>query len=252
MFFASAFSTGVKFAILETLALRFGKSRQGRSTTNLANAIGSFGKPVLISSGMSDVTEVLKAGEQFATKGLDVRLFQCTTEYPTPLEHVGLNVIDSIKARFAGPVGSLTINGSEIPSIAAISRGAHMIEAHLCFDKIQFSPDTASSLTPKQFHRLREARDAIHTMLSNPVDKRAMASSKTEMRHLFGKSLVLAKPMKRGDRVETIDLTTKIETWASIAFEGRFVVEENTFRDKTILKLRSKTILWVVVFFDNR
>ena len=82
---------------------------------------------------MSDVTELLKAGEQFSTKGLDVGLFQCTTEYPTPLEHVGLNVIDTIKARFAGPVGLSDHSGSEIPSIAAISRGAHMIEAHLCF-----------------------------------------------------------------------------------------------------------------------
>ena len=44
-----------------------------------------------------------------------------------------------------------------------------MIEAHLCFDKTQFGPDTASSLTPKQFHRLSEARDAIHTMLSVPL-----------------------------------------------------------------------------------
>ena len=209
VFFASAFSLEA-VAMLGDLGVEVWKIASGEiDNENLAKAIASFGKPVLISSGMSDVTEILKAGEQFATKGLDVGIFQCTTEYPTPLEHVGLNVIDTIKARFAGPVGLSDHSGSEIPSIAAISRGAHMIEAHLCFDKTQFGPDTASSLTPKQFHRLSEARDAIHTMLSSPVDKRAMATSKTEMRHLFGKSLVLAKPMKRGDRVETNDLTTK-------------------------------------------
>lgn len=209
VFFASPFSVEA-VDLLGALDVDLWKVASGEiDNSDLTKAIARFGKPVLISSGMSSVAELLTAAEQYSVAGFEVGVFQCTTEYPTPFERVGLNIIDEIKAQFAGPVGLSDHSGSEIPSIAAISRGAHMIETHLCFNKTQFGPDTTASLTPKQFRRLRKARDVIHSIISHPIDKSSISIEKRDLRRLFGRSLALRKSLPKGSKVAASDLTVK-------------------------------------------
>lgn len=209
VFFASVFSLDAA-ELMQRLDVDLWKISSGEiENAALAEKILSFKKPVLISTGMSTLETALHAAERFSSGGVATGLFQCTTQYPTPFTNIGLNVIDEIYSAFDGPVGLSDHSGSEYPSIAALARGADMIEVHLCFSKGQFGPDTKSSLTPKQFGRLRDARDSIHTMLTTPVDKSLAASEMSVTRFLFTQSLAPRRTLAKGHKVTAEDFTTK-------------------------------------------
>ena len=166
----------------------------------MLEAIAKTNKPILISSGMSDYSEL-----EFCTnylKGLNpkvkIGLFQCTTQYPTDPENIGLNVIQELKEKFDYPVGLSDHSGDVIPSIAAIASGANIIEAHICFDKNQFGPDSTSSLDRSQFIELCRARDLLHIINTNPVNKNEFAKKLSKTSKIFSRSIALAEDCRKG------------------------------------------------------
>jgi N-acetylneuraminate synthase len=165
---------------------------------NLLHAICATGRPVLLSTGMSDYDSIGSGVKFIQSKGVEVGLFQCTSNYPVPLSNIGLNVIDELKHRFKCPVGLSDHSGSIYPALATMARGADMVEAHIVFDRRMFGPDTTSSLLPDEFLCLTKARDAFYEMALNPVDKNVMAANLTDMRELFGKSVALVSDMPAG------------------------------------------------------
>lgn len=209
VFFASAFSLEA-VALLENLEVEIWKISSGEIENEaLAARILDTKKPVLISTGMSTLEMALTKSNEFTRHGVVTGLFQCTTQYPTPFENVGLNILDDMREEFSGPVGLSDHSGSEYPSIAAIARGANMIEVHLCMNKNQFGPDTSSSLDSEQFTRLKDARDCFHTMISNPVDKSLVAERAASTRILFAQSLAPKRALTKGHKMSAEDFSTK-------------------------------------------
>lgn len=168
------------------------------ATPDLLDAVLEGGEPLLVSTGIAGHAAIDAIIGKADKRGTPVALFQCTSEYPAPLEHVGLNVIDDLHQRYGVPVGLSDHSGSVWPAVAAMARGAAMIEVHIAFHKGQFGPDTAASLTPEQLAQLVEARDAIDLMLGHPVDKEASAALASGTRRTFGKSLALKAPLPAG------------------------------------------------------
>jgi N-acetylneuraminate synthase len=123
---------------------------------------------------------------------------QCTSAYPTTLDAVGLNVIDELRWEFGCPVGLSDHSGSVFPGLAALARGADLVEFHVTFDRRTFGPDVAASLTFEDVKLLSGMRDARHTMDSHPVDKDAMAEDLKGLREMFGKSLAPLHPIAAG------------------------------------------------------
>ncbi len=156
---------------------------------DLLDAMAAAGGPILLSSGMSRYDEIDAAVERFRAKKTPFALFQCTSRYPTPLKDVGLNVIDALKARYGCPVGLSDQTGVVHSALAAMARGADLLEVHVTFDKRMYGPDVPASVTVDELKFLCAARDAFHTMLSHPVDKDAMAEEMSLMRALFTKSI---------------------------------------------------------------
>ncbi len=162
--------------------------------------IASTKKPVLISSGMSTFEEISKTIDflRECQNDIQIGLFQCTTEYPTQPENIGLNLINELKLKFNCPVGLSDHSGDMIPPIAAMAIGANMIEAHICFSKNQFGPDSSSSLTENEFKEVCRARDLIFTMNENPVKKDDIASELSATSKAFSRSAALSSPQKKG------------------------------------------------------
>ena len=155
-------------------------------------------KPILLSTGMSDLNELDLTVSLINASKAPLAIFQCTSSYPTPLEEVGLNLLPELAAKFHCAVGLSDHSGKPFPAISAMALGAQLIEAHICYHHSQFGPDTVASLDPKQFKLVVEARDAIYTMMQNPVDK-ASWSKKTEgVRKMFTRSLALKDDMPQG------------------------------------------------------
>lgn len=194
------------------------------------------GKPVLISSGMSDLDETRRAVGFVSQRGCGVGVFQCTSKYPTPLEEVGLNLLDDYAREFRCPVGLSDHSGSPYPALAAMARGADMLELHLCFHKTQFGPDTVASLDPAQFRLVAEARDAFHIMASAPVEKNKAAEGLSGLRRLFTKSLALRRTCPAGTTL-TPELLTMKKPGTGIPanryddFIGRVLVREVSHRE---------------------
>lgn len=175
----------------------------------LLDAIIIGREPILLSTGISDFAAIERQVERLTKKQVPFALFQCTTRYPVPFEEVGLNVIDQLSRRFGCPVGLSDHSGSLWPSVAAMARGAALIEVHIAMHRRQFGPDTAASLDSAQLRQLVEARDAIAAMLSHPVDKDTVSSGLADTRQLFGKSLALKVPLPAGTVLLAEHLTLK-------------------------------------------
>ena len=175
----------------------------------LLEPMADSGKPMIVSSGMSDWAELDRVVDRLRERNADFTLMQCTSQYPTPLENVGLNNLPLIAERYGCRVGLSDHTGTLSPSLAAIARGYPLIEVHAIFDKRMFGPDTIASLTVDQIGELaRFARD-VATLDSHPVSKDAMADTLSQQKALFGRSVGLAQDLPAGHVLEASDLLPK-------------------------------------------
>ncbi|MGH6719788.1 MAG: N-acetylneuraminate synthase family protein [Alphaproteobacteria bacterium] len=208
VFLSSPFSLAA-VELLRGLGIGAWKVASGEiSNPPLLDAMIATGKPILLSTGLSGWDEIAAAVARFDTAGLAFAVLQCTSRYPTPLAAVGLNVMDQMR-RFGGPVGLSDHSGTIYPALAAMARGAAIVEVHATFHKAMFGPDVPASLTLDQIRTLAEARDAIHDMDAHPVDKDAADAELAHVRALFNKSVALVAPKARGTVLDAAMLTTK-------------------------------------------
>ena len=110
---------------------------------SLIDLIIELGGPLLLSSGMSSWKDIENVVNHAKDKGADVALFQCTSNYPTALEDVGINILAEIKEKFSIPNGLSDHSGSLWPSIAAIANRADFLEVHVNFDRAMYGPDSS-------------------------------------------------------------------------------------------------------------
>lgn len=200
VFLSSPFSLQA-VALLEALDAPAWKVASGEvGHRALVDAMLATGKPILLSSGMSSYADLSGTVRRIAEEEhrSPLAVLQCTTRYPTPLEEVGLNVLGELEDRFGVPVGLSDHSADTIPSIAAMTLGASLIEVHVAFERRMFGPDTIASLVPAQLAELCRARDAIHTLLNHHVDKDALARTLEGSASLFGRSLALKEARKAG------------------------------------------------------
>ena len=206
-FLSSAFSTRA-VDLLDRLGMPAWKIGSGEyRSAELMAAMAKTGKPILLSTGMSTWAEIADGVAGIRKLGVAPALFQCTSRYPTPFNQVGLNVIDRLKAEHDCPVGLSDHSGSPLPALAALARGADMVETHVVFDRRMFGPDSPASLTFEELAQVTAARDAFAEMIANPVDKDTVAEELATMRGLFTKSVAPTRALAAGT-VLTADMLT--------------------------------------------
>ena len=88
-------------------------------------------KPVIISTGLSNLDEVDRAVNFYKSKYIDISVLQCTTSYPTSPENFGLNCINEYKERYDVPIGFSDHSGDIYAGLAATALGAEIIEFHI-------------------------------------------------------------------------------------------------------------------------
>ena len=153
--------------------------------------------PLLLSSGMSswkDMDESIALVKRF---GAEFALMQCTTSYPCPPDKLGLNVLNEIQARYGCITGLSDHSGTIFGSLAAIPLGASIIEVHATFSRECFGPDVSSSVTISELAELVRGVRFIDQTLRNPISKDFEAQEREQVKLLFGRSLVAARPLLR-------------------------------------------------------
>lgn len=184
--------------ILEEANVDVYKIASGEVTnTPLLERIARSGRPVVLSSGMSDWTELDRAVELLRECG-DLTVMQCTSAYPCPVERAGINVIPQIAARYRLPTGFSDHTQGIASAVTAIAHGATVIEKHITFSRAMYGSDAQFGAEPDEFRRYcAELRDAWQ-IAANPVDK-SDSSAFREMKQIFEKSIVTAVSLKQGD-----------------------------------------------------
>ena len=209
-FFSSGFDPESVELLAELGADRF-KIPSGE-ITNLPylRRVGSYGKPVILSSGMATLEEIEWALEVLETAGtpLDrITVLHCNTEYPTPMADVNLRAMRTIAEAFGVAVGySDHTLGIEV-AIAAVALGACVIEKHFTLDRTLPGPDHKASLEPREFGAMVLAIRNIEKALGDGV-KRPTASEAKNV-SVARKSLVAAQPIRAGEIFSTANLTVK-------------------------------------------
>ena len=170
--------------------------------------IGSKGMPVILSTGMSNLSDVeLSLNALRAGGATDITLLHCTTNYPCPYENVNLKAMDTLKNAFQLPVGySDHTVGIEIP-VAAVARGAKVIEKHFTLDRKMDGPDHLASTEPDEFKRMVDAIRNVEMALGSGV-KEPTAAEK-EISKVVLKRIVAKQPIPKGKIIEETDITVK-------------------------------------------
>nr|WP_292258255.1 N-acetylneuraminate synthase [Marinospirillum sp.] len=231
-FISTAFDRqSLKF--LQTLNLPFYKIPSGEITNApLLWAFAATGKPCILSTGMATLSEVEQAlailahGYSFSEppKNMDavwqnwsdaaayqsiknqVTLLHCTSCYPTPPDQVNLKAMDTLAATFQLPVGySDHTEGLLIP-VAAVARGAQVIEKHFTLDRNLPGPDHRASLEPDELKTLTQQIRAIEMALGS--GRKAPQVAEWDTRKAARQNLLTADNIRQGDAFTETNLTT--------------------------------------------
>ena len=139
------------------------------SLTHLAllRRYASFGRPIILSTGMSSLEEIDAAFE--VLRGTEHYLLQCTSAYPAAFDSVNLRAMQSLGARYGCTVGlSGHHRGIAIDS-AAVALGARLIERHFTLDRTWKGSDHAASLEPMGLSKLVRDLRAVEAALGSPA-----------------------------------------------------------------------------------
>ena len=172
--------------------------------------IGRLGKPIILSTGMSNMPEIesaIKALEQAGTLRSKITVLHCTTEYPTPMCDVNLRAMQSIQTELGVAIGySDHTLGIEV-AVAAVAVGATVIEKHFTLDRTLPGPDHKASLEPAELKTMVSSIRNIELAHGDGVKQLAPSEAKNIL--VARKSIVASKDIQIGERFSAENLTAK-------------------------------------------
>lgn len=127
------------------------------------------GRPLIVSTGMSTISEIDHAVELLGTDKLV--LMHTTSTYPSRPEELNLRAIPALRERYQVPVG---YSGHEVglsTSVVAVALGACMIERHITLDRAMWGSDQAASVEPHGFARLVRDIRVLQSALGDGVKR---------------------------------------------------------------------------------
>ena len=169
--------------------------------------IANKGKPIVLSTGLSELYEIDKAIRTIEDTGnRNIVILHCVSIYPPKDEEVNLNNIRTFQNIYPYPVGfSDHTLGYEIP-LASVAFGACLIEKHFTLDKNLPGWDHKVSATPDEMKIIVEGSKRIHKALGS---YRITAEEDIERRTEFRRSIVLTRSLKKGERIRMEDVDFK-------------------------------------------
>ncbi len=164
----------------------------------LVRYTASKGKPIIISTGIATIDEILDVVNICKSEGNeDIVLLKCTSAYPAPLEDANLSMIPNIKDTFGVEVGFSDHTLGNIAPVVATTLGAKVIEKHFILDKSIGGADADFSLDKDEFASMiksvREAEKLFGKVDYSLNDKKKASRS-------FSRSLYVVKDIKKGEK----------------------------------------------------
>lgn len=173
----------------------------------LLTQVSRFGKPVVISSGMSTLDTIENAINILRkNKCNKISLLHCTSAYPTPYKEANLLAIPFLKKRFGLLTGYSDHTEGIHVSIAAAALGAEIIEKHFTLDRSMPGPDQRSSIEPVQLKIMISNIRDIENALGKP--QKRITASEVNVRKATSRFLVARRNIPKGKKLEYEDFTS--------------------------------------------
>ncbi len=170
----------------------------------LIRRVAATGKPVIMSTGMATLAEIVEAVEAARCAGAaQPALLKCTSAYPSPPEEMNLLTIPHLSQAFGVPVGlsdhTLTVS---VP-VAAVTLGACIVEKHLTLSRAVPGPDNAFSLEPQEFKTMvqavRSAQRSMGAVQYGPAPEEAKSRA-------FRRSLFVVQDVRCGELFSSVNV----------------------------------------------
>jgi sialic acid synthase SpsE/sugar phosphate isomerase/epimerase len=160
------------------------------------------GKPLILSTGMSRRDEVEKTVNYLEEHKAVFALLHCNSTYPAPYHDININYLETL-AEIHSLVGYSGHERGTAVSVAAVAKGAKIIERHFTLNRNMEGPDHAASLGFEDFKRLVTEIRQVESALGE-AGERVLSQGEMMNRESLAKSLVASRPLKKGD-VVTLD-----------------------------------------------
>jgi N,N'-diacetyllegionaminate synthase len=164
--------------------------------------VANMGRPMIVSTGMATIREVADAVETIQRAGLDdLVLLHCVSNYPAAPETVNLEAMETMRRAFGSPVGFSDHTEGIAAALAAVAKGAVVVEKHFTLDRARPGPDHRASIEPDELVRLVEGIRAVEACLGSGDKNPAAAEMATAA--VARKSIVALRDIGRGEMLDT-------------------------------------------------
>lgn len=240
--FLSTPSDAPSLELLSSMDLDIIKISSGDITNiPLLRKIAKLKKPAIMSTGMSSLAEIQRAIDILLSGGIsldNITLLHCHSDYPTRFEDANLLTMKTLEKTFGTKTGLSDHTIGPEASIAAAALGASVIEKHLTLDKNMDGPDHKASSDPTELAGIIKSVRNIEKAMGDGIKRITKAEKK--IRDVYGKGIVAAKPIKKGETFTEDNLAVKrprkgisVLEWDNVI--GR--VSNYDFKENDIIKL---------------
>ena len=196
----------------------------------LVEHIAKFGKPIILSTGMQDISSVKKPVEILEKHSIKYALLECTNIYPCPPEEIALGSLAQLSHEFPkAQIGFSDHSIGPTMSLAAVALGATIIEKHFTDTKNRKGPDISCSMDPDELeHLIKKSKDIAYARDRNKF----IADIEKDVYRFARSSIVTDKDLKKGDTIDRHNIWARRPGDGEIAaFEFEKVLGKTLKRD---------------------
>jgi sialic acid synthase SpsE len=173
----------------------------------LIEHIASFGKPVILSTGMNDIESIKKSVEILERYNISYALLHCVSMYPTPYDKVNLGSIEDLKINFPNSVLGLSDHSiGNYTCFGAIPYGASILEKHFTSNKNWPGPDIPISIDPTELKELIKGSKAIWEAVGG--NKKILPEEQVTIDFAYACAVTI-KPIEEGETLSMENIWVK-------------------------------------------
>lgn len=172
----------------------------------LVESVADRGRPVIISSGMVELEELDEAVQILGRKGVDYAILHCVSSYPTAIAEANIRMIDTLKQRYGVITGFSGHETDNLITLAAVARGAKVVERHITLDHSMEGFDHKVALDPVELvHCLKEIRK-IEVLLGDGI--KGISDKEMATRKKYRRSVASRTEISEGEVITMDKLIT--------------------------------------------
>lgn len=184
----------------------------------LVKHIASFGKPIILSTGMNDYDSIQKSVNIIEEAKIPYALLHTTNIYPTPHHLVRLNVLSEMRSLFPNAVIGFSDHTTDnLMCFGAVALGASILERHFTDSMDRDGPDIENSMDP---HSAKELVIGSKIIKSGLHGKKGPIPEEKDVINFAYASVVTIKDIKKGEKLNKDNL------WVKRPGSGPFYAED--------------------------